>query len=101
MFLRITCLKFTFSVVQFALCMHCARLLYKLHVNNGEIEVGPDFRQVQRVLLTKSTTKSAYVLLELKKRGSHKQGFLRFSFYQFHSVKVHNGIPTNVQMLHI
>lgn len=34
--------------VQYALCMHFAWLLYKLHVDNCEIEVGPDSRQVPK-----------------------------------------------------
>ena len=29
--------------------MRCARLLYTLHVNNGEIEVGPDSKKSTRV----------------------------------------------------
>ena len=31
--------------------MHCARLLYRWHVNNSEIEVGLDSRQVLKCLL--------------------------------------------------
>ena len=52
---------FICSVVQYALCMHCARSLYKLHVTNGEIEVGPDSRQVPNVVRLKC---SMYIVVQ-------------------------------------
>ena len=77
MFLRITCLKFTCSVVQFALCMHCARLLYKLHVNNGEIEVGPDFRQVPTGFVNKVNDKVSICFVGVKKARFSQTGFFK------------------------
>ena len=51
--------------------MHCAWLLKKLHVNSGEIEMGPVSRQVHKQLLRSRQKMSNDEQRQPEKKGRH------------------------------